>query len=520
MANMVDNDKTKPQEGTTDSHQKALLWRIVTYMPARCRWDPENPPKFTIWLNLLFAFSACFTVANLYYTHPILVILAEEFNVSNERAALIPTVAQAGYAAGLVLICPAGDFLRRRHLILSVMWLCATLWIGLCITRSEQAFLVLTFFTAFTTVTPQLLMPLVGTLAPPHRRASALSYCFSGLLMGVLMARLLSGIITQYTSWRNVYWMAFAVQYSMLIMLWLFMPDYPSVNPSGLSYFGTLWSMVTITIKSPVLVQACIVGFLTQASFTSFWTTLTFLLSSPPYNFSTVIIGLFALIGIGALCFGPLYSRLVIDKLAPVVSALLGELLCLAGSCIGAYTGTFTVAGPIIQAFTIDLGLQAGQISMQSSIYGAHPEARARVNTVYMLSAFSGQLMGTAVGNSVYAQSGWVRSASMNVGFIGGTIIILLIRGPWEKGWVGWRGGWSVWRQEYLAKRKQDRDQNVGDEEKDTNVEEQREQDRVLDTSETTTRVDEEPKEVTIAEGLDLSDRETAKEEETDKPKI
>ena len=149
------------------------------------------------------------------------------------------------------------------------------------------------------------MLPLVGDLAPPHRRATALSIVVSGLLLGILIARVLSGVVTEYTSWRNIYWLAFGLQYLILILLWLFLPDYPSTNPDGLNYFKMLWTIVTMLFKHPVLVQACLVGFCTSTTFTSYWTTLTFLLAGPPYNFSPLYIGLFALIGVFAMCFGP-----------------------------------------------------------------------------------------------------------------------------------------------------------------------------------------------------------------------
>jgi predicted MFS family arabinose efflux permease len=151
------------------------------------------------------------------------------------------------------------------------------------------------------------MLPLVGDLAPPHRRATALSIVVSGLLLGMLIARLLSGILTQYTSWRSIYWFSFGTQYLILILLFFFMPDYPSTNPGGLNYFSMLYSILKMLFKHPVLVQACLVGFMVSSTFTSFWTTLTFLLSSPPYSYTPVTIGLFALIGIGAMCFGPFY---------------------------------------------------------------------------------------------------------------------------------------------------------------------------------------------------------------------
>jgi len=151
------------------------------------------------------------------------------------------------------------------------------------------------------------MLPLVGDLAPPARRATALSIVVSGLLGGILIARLLSGIITQYSSWRTVYWFSFGVQYLILILLYFFMPDYPSTNPGGLNYFKMLWSIVRMVGRYPLLAQACVVGFMTSTIFTNYWTTLTFLLSEPPYKYSSVVIGLFALIGISAMIIGPFY---------------------------------------------------------------------------------------------------------------------------------------------------------------------------------------------------------------------
>src|ERR1700712_919946 len=112
----------------------------------------------------------------------------------------------------------------------------------------------LSFITAITTVTPQLMVPLVGDLAPPHKRAMALSIVVSGLLLGILIARLLSGLLTQYTSWRTIYWFSFGVQYLIFFLLWLFMPDYPSTNPGGLNYFHMLFSILQMVVKHPVLV--------------------------------------------------------------------------------------------------------------------------------------------------------------------------------------------------------------------------------------------------------------------------
>jgi hypothetical protein len=104
------------------------LWSIITWIPPSCRWDPDSPPKFHMSLNVLFAFAGAFTVANLYYNHPILNILAHDFGTTYEEAARIPTLMQAGYAVGLFTLCPLGDLLKRRPFVLALIFLTSSLW--------------------------------------------------------------------------------------------------------------------------------------------------------------------------------------------------------------------------------------------------------------------------------------------------------------------------------------------------------------------------------------------------------
>ncbi|EXJ75474.1 uncharacterized protein A1O5_02170 [Cladophialophora psammophila CBS 110553] len=424
-----------------------MVYDCLTYVPPRCRYDPERPFQFSMALNVLFAFAGCFTVANLYYTHPILNLLADDFHVTDEQSSYIPTLAQAGYAGGLLFLCPLGDLLKRRPFVLWLVWFTATLWIGLCVTKSFAAFGVITFITSVTTVTPQLMLPLVGDMAPPHRRSTSLSIVVSGMLLGMLIARLLSGVVAKFIGWRYIYWISFGLQYFILGLLYLFMPDYPPTNPgenTWKKYPALLWDIVRLVVKYPVLVQACLVGMFTATTFTSFWTTLTFLLAGPPYHYSSLVIGLFALIGIGSMTWGPIFARTVMEKHQPLFSIIIGEMICLMGVVVGTYTGKFTVAGPVIQAIGIDIGLQTSQIANRTAIYGVAPKARNRVNTAYMVSVFVGQLIGTAVGNSLYADGGWISSGSASVGFISAALLVCFLRGPHEHGWIGWRGGYNM----------------------------------------------------------------------------
>ena len=440
---------------------------ILNYKPPWCRWDPNKPPEFSIWMNILFAFAGAFTVANLYYNHPILNILARDFGISYLQASRIPTLMQAGYATGLLFICPLGDLFPRRPFTLLLVLFTATMWIGLCVTKSFNAFLAISFVTAVTTVTPQIMLPLVGELAPPNKRAFSLSIVVSGNLLGIVIARILSGVVTNYTSWRNIYWIALGLNYLIWSLLWLFMPDYPSSNPNGLNYFRMLWSILMLCKRHAVLVHAGLVSYCTSAAFTSYWTTLTFLLADPPYNYDSVIIGLFALIGIAGMFLGPMYAKYLIEPFVPWFAVVLGEFLNISGIIIGTYTGLHTVAGPIIQAFTLDAGLQITQIANRSAIYGVEPTGRNRVNTAFMLCTFLGQLTGTSAGNKLYERGGWQASGSLSVGIVGLTFVLCAIRGPREPGWYGWSGGFKLRKSSPSgAEGNQEKEQNPENEEK------------------------------------------------------
>jgi len=131
------DETTSSSDVTTDAQapprrSESSIWmriyRFLTWCPPRLRWDPNKPAEFSLSLNILFGFAGAFTVANLYYNHPILNILARDFNVTYEDSSLVPTLAQAGYATGLLLLCPLGDLLPRRPFTLALVFFTATLW--------------------------------------------------------------------------------------------------------------------------------------------------------------------------------------------------------------------------------------------------------------------------------------------------------------------------------------------------------------------------------------------------------
>jgi predicted MFS family arabinose efflux permease len=185
-----------------------------------------------------------------------------------------------------MLISPLGDLVRRRQLVLLMILASTALTVGLAITPNLRAFEAICFLIGVFNVTPQILMTLASDLATPERRASALSMVVSGLMFGVLIARVLAGVIGNFNTWRIVYYMAIGVQCFVLVGAYFILPDYPAKN-SNLTYFKIMFSMAKYAVTEPLVVQSALVNIASSACYTAFWVTLTFLLGDAPYNYST-----------------------------------------------------------------------------------------------------------------------------------------------------------------------------------------------------------------------------------------
>ncbi|KAK0452017.1 MFS superfamily [Desarmillaria tabescens] len=416
-------------------------------IPQRLRYDPTRPfPEFGIGLNLLLAFACTFIVANLYYCQTLLFQFSEEFGVVSSESSKAVTLVHAGYAVGLFFVAPLGDLLRRRQLILGLIFCSTALMLCLSLAPNWNAFLTLSFLAGTVNVATQILIPLAADVVYPSRKYFFLSILISALVMGMLVARVLAGVVAEYANWRVVYYLAGGVQAIVLVACYSTIPDYPAKNKK-MRYRELMRSMVGFAVGEPLLIQACLVNFLASAGYSNFWTTLTFLLDGPPYNYSTLLIGLFGLVGIAGVCLTP-FATLTIEKLHPWYGSILSNVLyaCFQGLLVGAAGLHF--ASILFAIIGITVFCRVLQVSLQMSIFSISKAATTRLNALLLLSFFLGQVMGSSVGSRVFLASGWRAGAGLSLGWMGVGLFLLLIRGPHceRKTWFGYEGGIGVRR--------------------------------------------------------------------------
>jgi predicted MFS family arabinose efflux permease len=354
-------------------------------------------------LVLLLAVACGSAAANLYYAQPLLHTLAGALGVSDGTSGLLITLSQLGYVLGLALLVPLGDLHERRRLITITMLLTAA---GMVVAATAPSFAVFASAIAIvgvTSVVAQVIVPMSSSLSADHERGQVVGTVMSGLLIGILAARTLSGLIAAAFGWRAVFWFAAG---AMLVLAAGLRRALPRVPPTTeLSYGGLLRSVLVLIRDEPVLRQRMLVGALDFGCFSTLWTSLAFLLSGAPYHYGNAVIGLFGLVGVAGAGAASLAGRLA-DRGRGRATTTASILIMLVSWGVLAL-GASSVIALIIGIAVLDLGVQGLHISNQSAIYALRPEARSRLTTAYMVAYFLGGALLSAIASSLYGSVGW-----------------------------------------------------------------------------------------------------------------
>lgn len=374
---------------------------------------PELTPA-TLWIMTI---ATGLVVANLYYNQPLLEDIARTYSVSRAKAGQVSMLTQIGYAAGLLFLAPLADMMRRKRLMLILF---AFIVLSLLLTASAPGIhwlIFASFLVGASSMIPQLLVPMAAHLANPSERGKKIGVIMSGLLIGILLSRTFSGVIGQYFGWRTVFYAAAGLMVAIWMLIWLFLPE---VEPAYNGTYRRLMSSLMQLVKDePKLRLAAVRGALCFACFSAFWTTLVFLLKLN-FNMGSAVAGEFGLVGaFGALAAG-LMGRLS-DKMDAYKLSFITLLLILISFIIFFFSG-HSIPGLVAGVILLDMGVQATHISNQSIIFALQPEARNRINTIYMVTYFIGGSAGTFFSTLVWKNYHWA-----GVCAVGGALSVLTL---------------------------------------------------------------------------------------------
>jgi predicted MFS family arabinose efflux permease len=361
-------------------------------------------------------------VANLYYAQPLLNQVSRSLHVGSAGASTVVTATQVGYAAGLLLIVPLGDFRPRRSLVVLLFVLSAVALVACAIAPNLWLFEAGSVAAGGASVAGQVMVPFAADLAPEERRGRVVARIMTGLLLGILLARTVSGVVAELAGWRAIYWISAGLMVVFAAVLWRALPA--EGRRPHLSYPHLVGSSLRLLVDEPTLRRRAWHGAMAFAAFSVLWTSLAFLLSAPPYHYSNLVIGLFGLVGVGGVAAANLAGKLAdVDRTA-LTTAAAGVLLTLSFVVLG--FGKTSVAAIIVGIIVLDIGTQGMQITNQAVIYALRPEARSRINSAYMFCYFVGGAVGSVTAGIVFSADRWTGVCVLGVGFGVGTLAMTL----------------------------------------------------------------------------------------------
>lgn len=355
------------------------------------------------------------TVSNVYLNQPLLAEIGQSFHADARHAGAVTTLTQIGYTLGILLIVPLGDMLERRRLIL-ILLAAVTLALGLASLAPTLAWLAAAgLLIGLTTIIPQIVIPLAASLVPAEERGQIVGRVSSGLLIGILCGRVVSGLLGDHLGWRPV----FAIGAFLMICLALVVANrFPTGqrSASAMSYGALIGSLPRLFREEPTLRQACLFQAMAFGSFTAFWTALPFFLKTPPYHYGPTAAGMFGIVGIGGAYAAPLVGKLA-DRRGPLWANGFAMSLVLLSYGVFRVVGIH-LFGLIAGVLLLDVGVQANQVANQTRIFALRPDARNRLNAVYMVCAYSGGSLGSFLSAWAWTRNGWPGVCSIGIAML------------------------------------------------------------------------------------------------------
>ncbi|HEY0298173.1 MAG TPA: MFS transporter [Arachidicoccus sp.] len=350
----------------------------------------------------VLSIAAGICVANIYYNQPILSAIQKDLNLQETQVGNLPVLSQAGYGLGLLLLTPLGDKIERKKLIIVMQLLLIVALCGLTFTHSLTGLYVLSFLVGCLATATQVILPMAAAMATKDK-GKIVGIVFTGVLIGILGARIFSGYIADWLSWRYVFGISACMVALTSIMVGVTLP---SIAPTYKGHYGALLSSTLIQLKRfPLLRRISLLGVFTFGTFCSFWTTLTFHLSGAPFNYKSDMIGLFGVLAIGGALVAPLFGKLA-DKSNPAKNQLLSVgIIIISVALIQLFP--YSLAAFVITTFLMDVGVQATQVTNIAQVYTLDESAHSRINTMYMTLMFIGGAFGTWVGVKCWTIGGW-----------------------------------------------------------------------------------------------------------------
>ncbi|AWT44213.1 MFS transporter [Streptomyces actuosus] len=376
--------------------------RATTRTPAMTVAAPQRADRRSTLFLLLIAVCTAVTAANIYLAAPLLPLIARDNGTTASAVAWIASVAQLGYAVGLLFFAPLGDSANRRRLVGGLTVVTTVALVAAAVAPGTGALAVAVFVAAAATVIPQLLVPLVAQRAPAERRARHVAAVIAGLFTGIVAARVVGGLAGQAFGWRWVFAGSAVLTLVLGLATAVVLPS--EHRPRTGSLLSGIAALPGLMRRSPDLWRACLRQAGMFGAWSALWTSLALLLTGPAYGLSTATAGLFGLFGLASSAVAPLAGGLV-DRFG-AQKVVRSAYLLAAVSVPLFWLGGHVMAALWVAALAIHAALVASHVANQTLALTT-TSTPAAANTAYVVSGFAGGALASLLAGPAFGHFGW-----------------------------------------------------------------------------------------------------------------
>jgi len=352
---------------------------------------------------LLMSSAVAATAANLFYSQPILPQIGQDLSLTSDQLGAVLASGQIGYAAALLFLSPLGDTMPRKSIItiLSILLVASSL-----LASNSANFYVLIsacFMVGLSANITQQLIPFAASLSTPESKAKVIGTIMTGLTVGILLSRTISGFVGEQLGWRAVFLMSALLASIFGLLLFSFLPK--NVPENKIPYFKLVTSMGRLIVKHATLRQAALTGGFWFAAFNALWATLALHVHEAPFGYNAQQAGLFGIVALAGV-FGAKIAGAWNHKVGSRNMINIALVLIAVGFLISGMFGE-SLIGLIVGIILIDLGVFIAQVSNQVRVFSIDPAAQSRINAVYMLGYYIGAALGSYIGVMIFDMYGW-----------------------------------------------------------------------------------------------------------------
>lgn len=375
--------------------------------------------SITGWQVILFATAVGVIVTNLFAPQTLVGLIGPAFGFGGGMGGLVAMATLLGYAAGLFFLVPLADLLENRTLVLRMLGGAVLAAIAAMLAPSAVVLMVILFVLGAACSAIQILVPIAASMVESEWRGRVIGDVMSGLMIGILLARPAASLIADTFGWRAFYGTSATAMLLLGAVLALRLPRRQPAGDTGYpALVGSLWGLLR---SEPELRRHSLTASLAMAAFSLFWTSVALRLAEPPFDLGQRGIALFALAGAGGAVVTPLFGR-VGDRGWTRAGTILSHCLMILAFGLSAWAG-FARSGPWLlpllllggSAVLLDIGVTGDQTLGRRVINLLQPEARGRLNGLFVGLFFLGGAAGSAMAGVAWAWGGWPTVCAIGV---------------------------------------------------------------------------------------------------------